>query len=195
MTTSQVTVYLPLIVQILYGMSPLTAGYVAALLSVAWTTMALGSAGFQDLRVRLAILLGPPVMTCGVFALYTSIAHGDLMFLGGSIALTGAGIGLCFAHISSWTITAARPGEESITASAIPTMQALGIAFGAALAGFVANAAGLTKGVSPTTMALAAHRIYLVSVLAPAAITLLSWRLVQHYKKSLVTTIEPLSGP
>ena len=179
MTTSQVTVYMPLMVQVLYDVSPLTAGYFAALLSVAWTVLALSTAGLQGRHVRYVMVVGPLLITCGVLGLAVLMARGSLMLLGVCVCLTGAGIGSCFAHLSSCTIAAARPGESALTASAIPTMQLLGIAFGAAVAGLVANAAGLTQGVSVRTVTIAATWVYQVSLLAPVAIMVLSWRLVR----------------
>lgn len=56
--------------------------------------------------------------------------------------------------------------------------QQLGTAFGAAIVGVVANAAGLAAGVSVTTVAAAATWVYGVSILAPVAITLLTLRVL-----------------
>ena len=47
MTTGQVTVFMPLVAQTLYGVSPLGAGYFTAILSFSWTILALCSAGWQ----------------------------------------------------------------------------------------------------------------------------------------------------
>ena len=60
-TTSQATVFMPLIVHVLYGVSLLKAGYITALLSMAWTIMALYSASLLDRWVRVVIVLGPLV--------------------------------------------------------------------------------------------------------------------------------------
>jgi MFS family permease len=178
LTTSQLTVYLPLVVQVLYHMSPVAAGYFAALLSIAWTILALCTAGLRGPGARRAIVLGPLLLTCGTLGLAVLMQRGPLMLLGVCVCLTGAGIGSCFAHLSSHTITRARPGDRALTASAIPTMQLLGIAFGAALAGCLANAAGLTQDVSITTVSAAAQWVYQVSLVAPTALSILAWRLV-----------------
>ena len=100
------------------------------------------------------------------------------LIIGVCVALVGAGVGLCFAHISSWTMAAAQPGEESQTASAIPTIQSLGIAFGAAAAGLVANAAGLAMGVAPETVAAATSWVYLLSLIPPAIMAVLAGHFV-----------------
>ena len=182
-TTSQATVFLPLIVHVLYGVSLLEAGYITALLSIAWTIMALYSAGLLERWVRVVIVLGPLVIVGGSVGLTLSMAHGPLLLLGIGVSLMGAGIGVCFAHISSWSIAAARPGESVLTASSIPTIQSLGIAFGAAIAGLVANTAGLATDISPATVAAAATWVYRLGIIAPAILAVLAWRLVRLHQR------------
>jgi MFS family permease len=191
MTTGQVTVFMPLIVQTLYGVSPLGAGYFTAVLSFSWTTLALCSAGWQDRRARLAILLGPLVITSGVIGLSVSVGSGSLLRLGALLALIGAGIGVCYAHISSWAIAAGRAGEEGLTASSIPMLQSLGIAFGVATAGLVANMAGLASGVSSATVAAAATWVYALCIIAPLLLMGLALRLLRLYRETHLAPSTP----
>jgi MFS family permease len=177
-TSSQVSVFLPLVVQILHGVSPLVAGYFSVLRALAWTATTLCTAGLQGRSVRIASLLGPLVVMCGVAGQAVVVVDGPLFLLAGFAVLTGVGYGLCYAHLNSWTIAAVRPGEEDRTASCIPTAQQLGIAFGAAAAGVVTNAAGLAAGVSLSTVAAAATRVYGLSVVVPATIALLPFRVL-----------------
>jgi hypothetical protein len=177
-TTSTVTVFMPLFLHILHGISLLGAGYINALLSLTWTVLALCSAGLSQRQVRCVVWLGPVLMLLGSIGLKACIVEGPLPLIGGCVALIGAGIGLCFAHISSWTMAAAQPGEESQTASAIPTIQSLGIAFGAAAAGLMANVAGLAEGIGPETVAMAASGVYQLSLVPPAIMAVLAARLV-----------------
>jgi predicted MFS family arabinose efflux permease len=191
-TTSLVTVFMPLVLHVLYGVSLLGAGYVNALLSLSWTVLALCSASLRRSQVRRAIVVGPLLILAGVLGLRACMVDGPLAILGVCVLIIGAGIGVCFAHISSWTMAAARAGEEALTASAIPTIQSLGIAFGAAVAGLVANAAGLALGISPATVASAAIWVYLLSVVPPAAMAVLAGRLVWlHCQRNP----SPLGGP
>ena len=187
MTTSQVTVFMPLTVQTLYGLSPLGAGYFTSLLSFTWTVMALSSASLPSHRVRTVILLGPVAVTCGVVGLVMMVGADHLILFGAFLALTGAGIGICFAHIGSWTIAAARPQEETLTASAIPALQSLGIAFGAATAGLAANAAGLGSGVSREAVASASTWSYGLSGVAAGCLTGLTLRFLWLYRKDYAT--------
>jgi MFS family permease len=177
-TSSQVNAFLPLIVQILHGVSPLGAGYFLVLRPLAWAASGFCTAGLQGRHVRLATLLGPLAVTSGVVGQAAVIIEGPLFLLGGFGLLTGIGYGLCYAHLNSWTMAAARPGEEDRTTSWIPMGAQLGTAFGAAIAGVVANAAGLGAGVSLSTVTAAATWVYGLSVLAPAAITVLTLRIL-----------------
>jgi MFS family permease len=175
-TTSMVTVFMPLVLHVLHGVSLLSAGYINALLSLAWTVLALCSASLRDRQVRRVIWLGPLLMLWGAIGLKACIVEGPLALIGVYVALIGTGIGLCFAHLSSLAMAAARPGEESQTASSIPTIQSLGIAFGAAAAGLVANAAGLAMGIAPETVASAASWVYQLGIIPPAIMTALAGR-------------------
>ena len=177
-TSSQLNAYLPLVLQILHGISPLGAGYFAVLRGLTWTASALCTAGLQGRRVRLAALLGSLVVTAGVGGQAAVVVEGPLSLLGSFAVLTGIGYGLCYAHLNSWTISAARPGEEDRTASFIPLGCQLGAAFGAAMAGVVANAGGLAAGVSVPTVTAAATWVYGVSMVAPVAIALLTLRVL-----------------
>jgi hypothetical protein len=78
----------------------------------------------------------------------------------------------------------ALPGEESITASSIPTMRSLGIAFGAAGSGLIANLAGLGNGISEETVARAVTWVDAAAAVAPAAATLLAIRVAALHRRA-----------
>jgi MFS family permease len=182
-TTSLVTVFMPLILHVLHGISLLNAGYINALLSLSWTILALWSASLSGRQVHRTIAFGPLLILAGVVGLRVCVIAGPLLVLAVFVALVGAGIGVCFAHISSWTMAAARAGEEAITAASIPTIQSLGIAFGAAVAGLAANVAGLTAVVSPATVAPAAGWVYLLGIAPAFASVILSARLLWLHRR------------
>ncbi len=183
-TAGYAGVLLPLAVQVLHGVSPLFAGYVQAVLPLAWTTFAVLSAKFEGEAARRAILVGPCFIVGGVVGLTFVIAQGPVALLAFFSATTGAGMGLSFAHISNWTMSAAQPDEAKVTASAIPTMNSLGRGFGAAAAGLIANTAGLGAGVSTETVASAVAWVYGTAVIVPPVIVLLSLRLIRLQRRS-----------
>jgi MFS family permease len=195
-TSSQVTVFMPLVVQVLHGVSPLGAGYFAAMRSLAWTLAALCSAGLQGRWVRLVIFLGPLIIMWSIAGQAAVVVNGSLMWLVVFIALHGVGIGICFAHLSSWTISAARSGEANLTASSIATVRSLGQAFGAATAGLVANAAGLAQGISVVTVASAATWVYGICTLVPVVLTALALRLLWlHRQTSMASALHHAPQP
>ena len=178
-TTGHTGVFMPLAVQQLHGVPPLVAGYFQSVLALAWTSFAVVSAGFEGRAVRRAIGVGPFLIAGGVAGQAVLVVHGSLPLLGAMVALTGAGMGLCFAHISSWTLASARAEEASVTAASIPTLQSLGRGFGAATAGLIANAAGLGTTLSRETVAWAAMWVYGAAVVVPLVIVILTRRLLK----------------
>jgi hypothetical protein len=124
--SSQVTVFMPLVVQVMHGVSPLGAGYCAGLHSLGWTLSALGSAGLRGRWVSLVLCLGPLAITGSIVGQATVVVSGSLTWLAVFLVLHGVGIGICFPHLSSRTISAACPGEEHLTASSIATVRSLG---------------------------------------------------------------------
>jgi predicted MFS family arabinose efflux permease len=81
--------------------------------------------------------------------------------------LVGIGLGSSNLHVVAAAMRHAAQGEESITASSIPTMRSLGIAFGAAAAGAIANASGLTDALVPADVARAVTWVLSAGTLAP----------------------------
>jgi hypothetical protein len=79
-------------------------------------------------------------------------------------------------------MSAARPGEADRTASFIPLGNQLGTAFGAAIVGVVANAAGLGMGVSASTVTAAATWVYGLSVVAPVIMVVLTLRVLWSHQ-------------
>jgi MFS family permease len=181
-TIAHTGVFMPLVVQVLHGVTPLWAGYFQAVLALSWTTVAVASAGLEGHAVRRAVLVGPLLVAGGVLGQALLVVDGSLAPLAACIAMTGAGMGLCFAHISSWTMSAARTGEGSVTASAIPTVGSLGRGFGAASAGLVANVAGLGAGISQEAVASAAVWVYGLAVAVPVVVVVLSFRLLALHR-------------
>ena len=73
----------------------------------------------------------------------------------------------------------APPGEQSTTAGAIPTIRSLGIAFGSAGAGVIANKAGLTDALAYEDVARATQWVLSIGALAPLFAMLCAMRFVR----------------
>jgi len=55
---------------------------------------------------------------------------------------------MCWAFVAQRVMSGARKGDETVAASSLATVQQLGFAIGAALAGLIANASGLGHNVA-----------------------------------------------
>ena len=78
-------------------------------------------------------------------------------------------------------MSGARAGEEDLAASSIATVQQAGFALGAALAGLVANAAGLSAGLNRTDIASAAFWVPASFVVAAVGATIMGSRLARRW--------------
>jgi len=92
--------------------------------------------------------------------------------------LVGIGLGCCNLHVTAATMRHAKVGEETLTASSIPTVRSLGIAFGAAGAGVIANGAGLTDALQHDDVARAVLAVMGIGVLAPVGAFIFAIRFV-----------------
>jgi len=176
-------IYMPLAYQTIYGLPPLVAGYLSAAFAVFWSIGSTATAGLTLAQQRVTLVVGPTIVACGVGAIGLMIGKVPFYYIAATTCISGLGIGICMSHMMNWTMTVARPGEESITATTIHTIRSLGIAFGAAIAGVIANMAGLGRGITPETVQASVHSVELVAALAPAAGALLALHLVAQRRR------------
>ena len=92
---------------------------------------------------------------------------------------TRSGVGMTNVHSISCALAAAGEAESRITAAAAPAMRSIGIAYGAAIAGMIANAAGLAEGTDPETVERALSWVFALGALVPLAGSLCVVRMYQ----------------
>jgi MFS family permease len=145
-TYSPLQIYVPIFLQRLHGFDPLSAGYAVASASFGWTVATLATAGAHGRWPDRLIMAGPVVMGIGLAAVasLTTLPPGYAVVP--AVILVGVGIGGCWAFIAQRTMSGARAGEETVAASSVATVQQMGFALGAALAGLAANASGFAEG-------------------------------------------------
>ena len=177
MSTTPGGVYVPLLVQVLHGVTPAAAGYLYAVQSLSWTTGTILSAQVSPVRARAVLILGPLLTTTGFTGLFFTIGSGPVAAIAASLMLVGIGIGTCWAHIGTAILSSARPDEGALTASMIPSTQLFAVALGAALSGVIANAAGLGGGASAGAAALAGTWLFGSFVAAPLSAFVIGSRL------------------
>lgn len=143
-------IFVPLFLQVLHHQSPLVAGYLAALMGTGWTLGSIASSGAKGNSIRRAILAGPVLGVAGMVPLavlmriesaggWQSIAPICL-----ALVVIGLGVGMAWPHLLTRVFQVAPAGEQDLASASITTVQLFATAFGAALAGMVANVAGLT---------------------------------------------------
>ena len=181
-------IFLPLLAQRLHDVPPSLAGYVSAALSLGWSTAAFAVVGAQPPVQRILMVTGPLCLLAGIVGQSLFVISGPIWLLVAVVFLTGLGIGQCHAHVSNRTMSSARPGEEALTAGAIPTMQSLGIAFGAATAGLLANVAGLSGGITLTTLTAVADWIYGFALIPASCTLLVALRLIWLMRRTPTPT-------
>jgi MFS family permease len=161
-----VSIYLPLVLSVLHGIAPLYVGLANGIMSIGWSIAAGLSAGLHGSRERKVVIAGPICLMIGSAGLASAAAFGaHLAWVLVCVPLVGIGIGIFHVHMTVRVMGAARPGEESITASSLSTIRALGMAFGAAIAGTVGNVAGLQEVTTTDTVRAAVTWVYLFNVL------------------------------
>lgn len=172
-TFSPMQLYVPIFLQQLHGLDPLEAGYAVAAASMGWTIAALATAGAVGVWRNRLMLAGPLVMAIGLMgiALLMPASHSVALYF--AITVVGVGIGQCWAFVAHQVMSGARAGDETVAASSVPTVQQMGIALGAALAGLVANASGLANEAASDGMARAAFWVP-ASFVVPAVLACLA---------------------
>lgn len=171
--------YAPLILTNLHGMSLLTTGYIIASESIAWSVLSILVANAPAERERLIITGGAFMIAAGVAGFAYAVPHGILPLILTCAILQGGGFGIAWPFVTRMIVAAAPPAERTVASSAVPTMQRLGYAVGAAIAGIIANAAGFSRGLSSETAANAASWLFIAFL--PLAIVgcVAGWRIAR----------------
>lgn len=162
-------VFIALLTQVTHDVTPATAGYFHAVQSLAWSITSLFSARVRPDRLRLALVAGPLIMAAGLGGVALSIGPGPVPVIAVALAVVGAGVGICWAHVAKIVFASAREGEEEVSAALTPSAQLFAIAFGAAGAGIVASATGLTNAATPSVASLTGTVLFGIAALGPLA--------------------------
>jgi MFS family permease len=182
-TTTEI--FVPYFLQLLHGHSPLAAGYLTAAMAGGWSAGSLLSSGRSGAGADRMLRAGPVVCTLGLAALAWLLpapgrfgAGFETVLAALALAGVGLGVGIGWPHPLTRVMALAPKGEEGLASASITTVQLYGMAVGAAVAGLVANAAGLTTPGGVEGARSAAVWLFASFALAPAAAVWLAWRTV-----------------
>lgn len=145
-------IFVPYFLQVIHGLTPIVAGYMTAAMAGGWTLASLYSAASDDIRAYRLIRISPVVVTIALAILAATIPITTWQSNVTSIAVycialagVGFGIGLSWPHLLTRVLAVAASGEETLASASITTVQLYATALSAALAGVIANSAGLTN--------------------------------------------------
>jgi MFS family permease len=185
MATIAITAFGPLLVTAIHGVSALTAGYIVACSSIGWSVMAVLVSGLPERFDRLFIALGMTVVTVSILGFLHAVPTGPVWLIAVFAAMEGGGFGMAWSFILRRTIAVADADEVQRVSGAIPTIQRLGYALGAAYAGIVANTSGLLSIETAADAAQVARWVF-VSCLPFAAIGLIAMSVLVRNRKAML---------
>ena len=148
MATVSFSVYGATLMATLFGISPLTAGYIIAVESVAWSSLGVLVASAPQRLETPLVRGGMALVLLGIVGAMFTMPIGPVVVLLLWPFCLGAGFGMSWPFIVSFVVEAASEEDRTIAASAVPTLQRAGYAVGASVAGIVANWAGFADGLS-----------------------------------------------
>ncbi len=181
-TTTEI--FVPYFLQLLHGHTPLAAGYLTAAMAAGWSVGSLLSSSSEGARADRLLRVGPVLCAVGLLALAVLMPTGAGLsanafsaLCGVALACVGAGVGIGWPHLVTRVLTLAPPDEAGTASAAITTVQLYGMAIGAAVAGLLANAAGLAHPGGTAGAQSAAVWLFATFGLAPVAAALLARRI------------------
>ncbi len=141
--------YGPLLLAALHNFSPLTTGLIIASESISWSVLSILVANTSKRFEQLIVPAGALMVTAGVAGFAVAVPAGSIPGIMVCALLQGGGFGILWPFANRMVVQAAAENERSIAASAFSTLQRMGYAIGAAVAGIIANASGFSQGFTP----------------------------------------------
>ncbi|MCR5856082.1 MFS transporter [Mesorhizobium sp. J428] len=160
-STVSFAIYAPLLLTSLHGVPVLTTGYIIAAESIAWSILSILVAGAPPHRERLIIVGGALMITAGLAGFSVAIPAGNIPAILFCALLQGGGFGIAWPFVTRIIVASAPPQDSTVASSAVPALQRIGYATGAAAAGIVANSSGFAEGLSGETAAGVARWLFL----------------------------------
>ncbi|MEM7442813.1 MAG: MFS transporter [Pseudomonadota bacterium] len=170
--TVAIGIYVPFLITRMHGVSALVAGYIIALEAIAWAVAAAILSGRPERHDPQMIVTGLTIVAISILCFAYSVAYGPLWMIALSGIVQGFGFGTAWTFILRRATSIASSRDAELVSGAIPTVQRLGYALGAAYVGIVANAACIER-VSNSALSDAAIAIF-VACLPLAALGLVA---------------------
>ncbi len=171
-------VYGPLILIDMYGLTPLQAGFVVLLESLAWGSAAILFAGISHESEPRLIRIGGALVLLGLVVMALVLPRGWLWSVVLAVIVLNGGFGMMWGFIIKRIVAAAAPADKDRTASLLPITQQTGFALGAALSGLVANSLAINGAPDAAEFRLIAFWLFAGFVPLALVGNLMLWRFV-----------------
>ena len=179
MAQTTVTLFLPLLLQVVHGVSPLFINFVTIAISLGWTVGTFWVSGWSGPRERMALAAGPMIVCVALVGITLVARLPQLEFLAFGAFMMGLGVGIYNVHLVARTMEGAAKGEQRTTAAALSSIRSLGTAFGAAFGGVIVDAAGLGNATDPEAVGSAVTTLYTFCWVPVALAALFMFRFIR----------------
>ena len=171
-------VYGPFILIKLYGLTPLFAGFIVMLETLAWGSAAIIFSGTDPDKEPRLIRIGSALVVAGLVGLAWILPNGPIWAIAVIVIVSNGGFGMMWGFIIKRIIGAAGADEKDRAASLLPITQQIGFALGASLCGLIANGLGVSEEMSADGLRLVAF--WLFAGFVPIALigNITAWRFV-----------------
>jgi MFS family permease len=174
-STTAFSVYGSALMQKLYGVPPIVAGYVLGGGAMGWTLTALTVAGRGFARgfIRIGVVM---IALCQT-TMMVAVPHGSIPLIAALVFGSGAGFGLTWAFAAARIVANSAEAERALASGAVPTASMIGAAVAAAAAGSIATGLGVARGMSLEDARLAGFWLFAAFTPLMLAAGLSAWRL------------------
>ena len=162
------SVYGPILLIRLYGLTPFEAGLVVVTESLGWGAGALLLSGLAAGYERRLIQLGSVLLVAGFAAQTWFVAFGPLSLVVASAFIGTAGFGMMWGYVIKHVVANADRDDRDRASSMLPSTQQTAFAIGAALTGIIANVLGFEHMTQPGEFRMAA--LWLFGAFVPPAV-------------------------
>ena len=180
--TMSFLVYGTFILETLFGVTPLIAGYIVALESVSWGITAVLISGASESKEGIIIRSGSILITVGLIGFSFSMSGDSLWWIIFWAICQGAGFGMMWSFIVRRIITGATSSEQDIASSSVPTTQQIGFAIGAAASGIVANMFGFDENMTAIVLQKVAFWIFAAFIPVMLYANFAAWKLSPNHR-------------
>jgi MFS family permease len=179
MSTTGFWMYGPLILKLLFGTSPMIAGYILAAEGLMWSLATLVVTKSGRLPEEHLIRIGAAVIFVGATGFAIAVPAGAMSGVVACALLQGFGFGLCWPAIAHRLGRLSAPAESSLASASQSTIQRVGYAVGTAAVGIAANVAGLSEGISLAAAKAAGFWVFAGFVPILSFAVLSAWRFTE----------------